>query len=123
MGSAGDAANKLRNVRMRQALTEAIEKGEEKEVLRNGRTITDVYVEKLAQFRLLTEVTTTMYADIEKRIAKNDEIMKNIFDHADKLLRKSDGPWLFGKAPCMADGFFATLVFRIGDVDAGLQRS
>eukprot|EP00449_Zooxanthella_nutricula_P007948 CAMPEP_0198506066 /NCGR_PEP_ID=MMETSP1462-20131121/11434_1 /TAXON_ID=1333877 /ORGANISM="Brandtodinium nutriculum, Strain RCC3387" /LENGTH=331 /DNA_ID=CAMNT_0044235271 /DNA_START=62 /DNA_END=1057 /DNA_ORIENTATION=- len=123
LGSGGVAMNELRFLRMRQALEQAISEGCENEVLRDGRTITDVYAAKLGQFMLLQEVVTQDSPDTDKRIASNDSIMRRFFIEADGLISETEGPYLFGKDLSMADAFFIAILFRMGDTDHELQQA
>merc|ERR1712187_771553 len=123
MGSAGSMANKLRLLRLHEALTEALEQEEENDLLRDGRTIQQTYVQKIAQIKLIDEAGSgEMTPELEQNIAHNDKVMGEIFAEVERCLEKNGKRGLFCDEYSMADGFLACVIFRIGDTDAPLQK-
>lgn len=137
LGGVGALANDLRLLRLRQALAGAmglrtscfsgvqqLSADRSSEVLRDGRTVLDVYVKKIAQIQLIKEVGAgQMTPDLERRIARNDALTKELFAEAERLLQQSKGRFLFVDELCTADGFWISIVFRIGDTDAPLRQA
>jgi len=117
----GTMINKLKALRLHQALIGALERGEEDEVLGNGCTVLQAYTKKIAWVRQM-EATTggEVTPDVEKQIAQNDANLDALFRLANDLLATSQ-PFLFGPDLTSADAFFIVVCFRISQIPGALE--
>merc|ERR1712176_66149 len=136
LGAAGGVANQLRQLRLRQALSEALgikhgcfsgmtqsSPDKSNEVLRNGQTVLETYVKKIAQILLIDDAAASMSPETLKTMERNEEFVKELFGEACRLLDRSNGKFLFSDNLSSADGFLISIVFRIGDCDKTLLQS
>merc|ERR1712176_1411535 len=108
LGAAGGVANQLRQLRLRQALSEALgikhgcfsgmtqsSPDKSAEVLRNGQTVLETYVKKIAQIQLIDDAGTSQSPETLAQMDKNEEFVKKLFGEANRLLERSKGKFLF----------------------------
>lgn len=148
MGAAGSVANELRQLRLREALQDALgirqggssvaclpcsgqreegnKTGEDKsgEVLRHGKTVLETYVKKIAQIYLIEDAGSgEMTEAMQKRIDDNDACLSELFAEVDRMLQRSKGKFLFSDNLSSADAFWICIVFRANDCDADLVKN
>jgi glutathione S-transferase len=116
----GTQINKLKSLRLHEALLGAIERGEEDEVLRNGKTVLEAYTKKIAWVRQMESTTGGSGPDIDKKMAENDVNLDAMCKLANDHLATSE-PFLFGCHLTSADAFFICVLFRISQVPGALE--
>jgi len=114
-GGMGTWINKLKSLRLHQALLGALEEGKGDEKLCDGRTILEVYTKKIAWVRQMEATTgVEITAEIESRINENNANLNAMVDLASDLLATSQ-PFLFGSNLTSADAFFINVLFRLSN--------
>lgn len=120
-GTMGTWINKLKEMRCHEALLGALERGEENEVLCDGRTVLEAYTKKIAWIRQMQATTGSDGPEVERRIAENDAKLDAMIDLADELLAKSQ-PFLFGSDLTSADAFLINVLFRCSNIPSDFEK-
>mmetsp|Transcript_19477 Transcript_19477/g.42364 ORF Transcript_19477/g.42364 Transcript_19477/m.42364 type:complete len:345 (+) Transcript_19477:205-1239(+) len=114
----GEAMHRIRLVWLADAVNSAARDGILEERLRDGQTIRQAYVKKIAQVRALIDVGCKAETpELTKRISENDVLLGKIFSVASDLRNESGGPFLLGPNLTSADAFFAPVVARVEAID------
>ena len=119
----GAAMHQIRLVELSNAIRQAESGGLMDKKLMDGRTVRQVYIEKVAQIRSLIRIgcDNDNLEQLEVRIKANDERMEDILKSANRLL-DSHKLLLTEDQMTSADVYLAVLIARISMVDGNLLK-
>ena len=119
----GAAMHQIRLVELSNAIRQAESDGLMDKKLMDGRTVRQVYIEKVAQIRSLIRIgcDSDSLEQLEARIKANDERMEDILKSANRLL-DSHKLLLTEDQMTSADVYLAVLIARISMVDGNLLK-